>query len=284
MDTRLELGYLGVEVADPARLATFLSSVLGLQPGEPTADGGATWRLDGKAHRLIVYEGPANNARYLGFLAPTETAYCAAVQRLRGSGVETSPARPGDSHVRRVADLVSTTAPWGVRIEVGWGLQDGSVPFASDLVPGGFVTDGLGLGHVLFGVPGTDQDFGAAHAFATATLGMRETMRIQLSVRGKPTVGAFYRCNPRHHSLALVHLPDAGGPAPLHHIMFQTASADGVRAAHQRASTSGVPIVDEPGRHSADGMFSFYAVSPAGFQFEIGAGGVLIHDDPGQQD
>jgi hypothetical protein len=46
MDTQLELGYLGVEVTDPARLGVFLSEVLGLQPGAPTADGADTWRLD----------------------------------------------------------------------------------------------------------------------------------------------------------------------------------------------------------------------------------------------
>jgi catechol 2,3-dioxygenase-like lactoylglutathione lyase family enzyme len=202
------------------------------------------------------------------------------VQRLRDNDVEISPASAADQHARRVTDMVATTAPWGTRIELGWGLCDGSLPFASDLVPGGFVTDGVGLGHVLFGLPGTDQDFTAADAFATTALGMRETLRIQLPINGKPSVGTFYRCNPRHHSLALIRLPDAHGPAPLHHIMFQATSDGDVRAAYQRATASGVPIAHEPGRHGDDGMFSFYAISPAGIQFEIGAGGVLMHDNP----
>ena len=42
MTAELEVAYLGVQVADPAAFARFLTDVVGLVPGETTAGGAAT--------------------------------------------------------------------------------------------------------------------------------------------------------------------------------------------------------------------------------------------------
>jgi hypothetical protein len=59
----------------------------------------------------------------------------------------------------------------------------------------------------------------------------------------------------------------------------QSALAD-VGRAFERARRRRVPISLTLGQHPApDPTVSFYAATPAGFDFEIGAGGGLVHED-----
>src|SRR4051812_13186756 len=69
MNHSLELGYLQIEVADPAALAPFLTDIIGLAPGEVTADGELTWSDDDALQRIIVSEGPRNDLAAVGFEA-----------------------------------------------------------------------------------------------------------------------------------------------------------------------------------------------------------------------
>ena len=69
MAAELEVAYLGVQVADPTAFGAFLGEVVGLVPGDTTADGASTWRNDDRVHRIIVEEGPANDAVFVGLEA-----------------------------------------------------------------------------------------------------------------------------------------------------------------------------------------------------------------------
>ena len=53
---------------------------------------------------------------------------------------------------------------------------------------------------------------------------------------------------------------------------------DNVGRAFDRAVAYGLPIPRGLGRHDNDGMFSFYAETPAGFLIEVGTGGVVVDD------
>ena len=83
MNIDLELAYLGLEVADPTAFGEFLANVVGLVPGERTSDGATTWRDDDRVHRVLVTEGPANDASFIGFEATSRDAYERAVERAR---------------------------------------------------------------------------------------------------------------------------------------------------------------------------------------------------------
>ena len=61
-------------------------------------------------------------------------------------------------------------------------------------------------------------------------------------------------------------------PQKLHHVMFETNERDDVGAAFDRVWATDLAIPNGLGRHDNDGMFSFYVVSPAGFQVEVGHG------------
>jgi 2,3-dihydroxybiphenyl 1,2-dioxygenase len=276
MDHDIELAYLGLEVPDPSSLDTFLSEVIGLLPGEASgADGTRTWRDDDKVHRLLVHPGPAADATSVGFEAVDDDAFDRIAARLRQVGatvVDGSQAEIADRQVRR---LVHTQAPWGPRVELVEGLAAAAEPFASPLVPGGFLTDGVGFGHAVFATTAFDE----SHRFLVDGLGFSQSDWIETEIaEGIPLEVRFYHCNARHHTVALADAP-FDLPQTLHHIMLETNDRDDVGAAFDRALGTDLPIPNGLGCHDNDRMFSFYVTSPAGFQVEVGHGARVVTED-----
>jgi|SRR5579872_374607 len=271
----MSLAYLGIEVPDPGSLTPFFGEVIGLVPGEADElDGAATWRNDDKAYRVIVQPGPANDAVVVGFEAVDDAALDRVTQRLEQAGLEVRPGSEQETKARRVERLLSVDAPWGVRVDVVHGLGTAAQPYASPLMPGGFLTEGVGFGHVVFATTAFDE----SHAFATEALGMEQSDWLEMELApGIELEVRFYHCNPRHHTLALARAPFEL-PQRLHHLMVETQQRDDVGLAFDRAWASGLGIPNGLGRHDNDEMFSFYVASPAGFLVEVGYGARTITD------
>jgi len=247
MDHGIELAYIGLEIPDPSTLDVLFGEVVGLVAGTPTTSGASTWRDDDRAQRIIVEAGEANDARYLGFEVAAD-AFDAAVEQVRAAGFAISEASADDAAERRVERLARTTSPWGVEVELVTGLERVE-PFASPAMPGGFLTEGVGFGHTVFATTNFDE----ADRFVTEALGMGQSDWLDMEImEGVELHVRFYHCNERHHSVALARPP------------FDLPRA------------SGLAIANNLGRHDNDAMFSFYVVSPAGFQVEVGHGARLI--------
>ena len=275
MRNQMELAYLGIEVPDPTALSPFLAEVIGLLPGEPAAGGTLTWRNDDRAHRLIVQPGPANDAVFVGFEAVDADAFDQAADRLRAAGHHLTEATDAERAARRVARMAHTVAPWGVRIELVHGLAGATTPYSSALVPGGFLTAGVGFGHAVFATTAFDD----AHDFLTDGLGLAQSDWLETEIAaGVELQVRFYHCNQRHHSVALARAPFEL-PQKLHHLMLETNERDDVGAAFDRAWSADLAIPNGLGRHDNDGMFSFYVASPAGFQVEVGHGAKEVPED-----
>jgi 2,3-dihydroxybiphenyl 1,2-dioxygenase len=271
MDHQIELGYLVIEVPDPQVLTPVFADVVGLLPGEPTAKGNLTWRNDQRANRLFVREGPSNDAIAIGLEVTDAAAFDTVVARLRSVGAEVAE---GDGSGRRVQRLATTAAPWGVEIEVVMGLADAPGPFSSALVPGGFLTAGVGFGHVVFATTAFEE----SDAFLTHGLGFAQSDWLETELApGVDLEVRFYHCNRRHHTIALARAP-FDLPQRLHHVMFELARRDDVGAAFDRAWATDLAIPNGLGRHDNDGMFSFYLQTAAGFQVEVGYGARVITD------
>ena len=275
MQDRLQLAYVGIQVPDPAVLTTFFGDVVGLVPGAPGPAGNVTWRNDDRAQRVIVERGPANDGVFVGFDAGDDDAFDDLVARLDAAGYPTAEGSDHERSARRVKRLARAMAPWGVAVEVTTGLEDAATPYASPLMPGGFLTDGVGFGHVVFATTSFDE----SHAFVTDGLGMAQSDWLEMEIaEGIELEVRFYHCNPRHHTLALAKAPFEL-PQKLHHLMVETNSRDDVGAAFDRAWTSGLAIPNGLGTHDNDRMFSFYVTSPAAFMVEVGHGARTITDD-----
>lgn len=273
MDHTIELGYLVVEVPEPDTLTSVLGEVVGLVPGEPAGEALA-WRDDDRAQRIVVQPGPANDAVAIGVEAVDGEAFDATVERLRSIGATVTDGTPADRARRRVERLVRTPAPWGVDVELVLGLADAAAPFSSPLVPGGFVTDGVGFGHVVFATMAFDESV----RFLTEGLGFTQSDWLVMELApGIDLEVRFFHCNARHHTVALARAPFEL-PQRLHHVMFEANVRDDVGAAFDRAWEADLPIPNGLGKHDNDGMFSFYLQTPAGFQIEFGYGARVVDD------
>ena len=274
MQHEIELAYLGIEVPEPASLTSFFGDVIGLIPGEPGDGGAVTWRNDDRAHRIVVEPGPANDAVFVGFEAVGGETFRRVVDRLRAAGFESAAGTEEECRIRRVDRLARVTAPWGVPVEIVEGLQHAGTPYSSSLVPGGFLTEGVGFGHVVFATT----EFDESHRFLTDGLGFNQSDWLEMEiVEGIELLVRFYHCNERHHTVALARAPFEM-PQRLHHVMLETRERDDVGRAFDRAWATELPIPNGLGRHDNDGMFSFYVQSPAGFQVEVGHGARVIDD------
>ena len=200
--------------------------------------GQGRFRMDGRAWRIQIVSDPSDDLLEVGWEIPGH--------------------EPG-----RLED------PAGVPLLINEGPPSADSPFQSPIVRGGFVGDEVGLGHLVLTAP----DPAASRAFYE-NLGFRLSDHIKTEIYGFPVDLAFFHLNPRHHSLAF------GGPQRkrLHHFMVEARSMDEVGLGYDRAIRAGVRITQTLGRHPNDRMFSFYAKTPSGFQFEFGWGGREIDD------
>jgi 2,3-dihydroxybiphenyl 1,2-dioxygenase len=257
----MQLGQLGFEVSDMAAWETLLADVLGLVP---VGDG--RWRNDGHAWRFQLTEGPADDLSYVSWEC-TSDELRAVLDRLRRAGV---PVTEADPAVRDVAERWVFADPAGNPTELTTGNARAATPFASAVVPDGFIADDLGLGHVVLSTGSKAE----SARFYAELLGARLSDHIQCTFFGYPVDLSFFHLNPRHHSVAF------GGPQPkrLNHFLLEAHSMDAVGLAYDRCLRAGVPIHLTLGKHPNDQMFRFYAHTPSGFQFEFGWGGLQVDD------
>src|SRR5262249_41082087 len=166
--------------------------------------------------------------------------------------------------------LVKYRDPAGTPSELFYGPRPASAPFQSKIVHSGFVADERGLGHAVI----TARDQRESQRFYCELLGFRQSDRIVADVYGYHADIVFLHANSRHHSLAL----GQEQRKRIHHFMLEVRSMDDVGLAFDRALRHGVRIMQTLGRHPNDRMFSFYARTPSGFQFEFGCGGRGVED------
>jgi len=169
-----------------------------------------------------------------------------------------------------VLALVKFRDPAGIPTELFCGAEKSREPFRSALVPSGFVAEERGLGHVVVTAKSKEE----SAKFYTEVLGFRLSDDIRCEYFGHKVDLSFFHANTRHHSLAI----GEGQRKRIHHFMLEVSSMDDVGLCFDRALRAGVPIVQTLGRHPNDRMFSFYAKTPSGIEFELGWGGRDVDD------
>lgn len=271
MTAKLELAYLGFEVSNIPAWDNLLTEVIGLLGNGTNSDGSYSYRMDGFSQRIFLTKGPADDIAVVGFSVADELEFDALISRLDKAKVHRDECSAEDAENRHVSRLVRISDPYGNVIEFCQRQQFAATPFRSAVAPAGFVTGDMGMGHIVFVVP----ELQKALKFYTEVLGLR------VADTGSERWGeihaqiAFLHSNRRHHSLAL-----ASGIPPVKralHFQVHAPSIDDVGHAWDRARKAGIEITRELGRHP-DGVFSFYAKTPSGFEWEVGTDGHLVDD------
>ncbi len=185
---------------------------------------------------------------------------------LRAHDISFDVADAATARSRRVLELITLTDPSGNPLEIFHGPRiDTHRPFHPGRgMYGRFVTGDGGVGHMII----RSDDLAESYAFYRL-LGMRGSIEYRLPTPDGNTLDIlFMHCNSRDHTLAFG-LPSA---TRVNHLMLELDNLDDVFLTYELVRQK-YTIAVSPGKHANDRMFSFYCVSPSGFQIEIGWGG-----------
>lgn len=274
---RMNLAYLVFDVRRLNAWTHFASAMLGLAPAESSSEDGMGYRLDRATQRLVFRPGKADDIAAIGIELENEAALERLRLRLGVAGVRIEAVDGPTARARQVSRLLAFRDPEGLLIEAVVGLQDSSRPFESPLFPDGFHSDDTGFGHAALAA----RDMGCMERFYVHTLGFAVTERVTARVGPLNVRGVFLHCNRRHHSMAILNVPQR---RRLNHFMLHARSIADVVRAYDRAKALRVPLSLDLGQHaSPDGTVSFYGRTPSGFDFEIGAGGREIRPEGWQE-
>lgn len=271
------LGYVGFGVSDLDKWQTFATDILGMQVGHRDAHS-MTLRMDEYCQRFFLEQSGEDDIIAAGWEFTSERELESYVDELREKGIALTLLSDEKCARRSIEKGYSCKDPNGFDHEFFFGhgvalLKD---QFRSSVLKSRFVTGELGVGHIL---PFAIRDNGAETVqFYKDVLKFRVSDYIRQEVQPGLTVEAtfFHTKTGRHHSIATAQAPM---PKVLNHFMVQVEDIDDVGLAYDRAIAAGVPIVLELGHHPNDKMFSFYAQTPSGFNFEFGWGGIVIDEN-----
>ncbi|MBP3084665.1 iron-dependent extradiol dioxygenase HsaC [Mycolicibacterium fortuitum] len=272
------LGYMRIEATDVAAWREFGLKVLGMVEGEGAIPGALYLRMDDFAARLVIVPGEQDRLLISGWEVADAPALQSLRETLAKAGVDFTEGTKDEIRERRVEGFIRFSDPAGNVLEAFHGAQYLGRRFVS---PYGhkFVTAEQGLGHVVL----TCDDDAAAQAFYQDVLGfrLRDSMSLPPQLAGRPADGdpvwlRFYGCNPRHHALAFMPMPN---PTGIVHLMVEVENSDDVGLCLDRANRRNVKMSATLGRHINDKMLSFYMKTPGGFDMEFGCEGLEVEDE-----
>jgi 2,3-dihydroxybiphenyl 1,2-dioxygenase len=266
------LGYVGVEASDLEAWRKFGSEILGVQV-EDHDNGTLRFRMDERALRYVIYQGPLDDLAFAGWEVEDEKTLEAEAERLKALGLEISWGSPEAAHLRRVRRFFRFHDLEGMPHEMFFGAEIASTPFKSPKLISHFITGDQGIGHIVRFV----KDLKKTESFFRDVLGFKLSDYIY-EQRGEFLLKlAFLHVNPRHHSLAIGEVPMA--KKRIDHLMMQVAALDDVGMGYDRVRETKTRVVGTLGKHPNDKMFSFYVGTPSGFSMEFGWGAISIEDD-----
>jgi 3,4-dihydroxy-9,10-secoandrosta-1,3,5(10)-triene-9,17-dione 4,5-dioxygenase len=271
------MGYARVASTDPDAWKRFAGKVLGLAEARGPQEDHLYYRIDEVSARLVVFPSDVDRLECVGWELADHDALQAAREHLINAGVEFAEGTPEELADRRVQEMIRFADPWDNVFELFHGITYEARPLVTPY-DNKFVTGEQGMGHVVIPV-GDDE---AALEFYRDTLGfrLRDSMSMPGEFVGKePGTKAWLRflgCNPRHHSLAFLPMPN---PSRCVHIMLEVAKLDDVGRALERVRKYNVGLSATLGRHMNDQMVSFYVKSPGGFDIEYGTEGLTVDDE-----
>ncbi|OBI39709.1 VOC family protein [Mycobacterium colombiense] len=272
----VHLGYVVVETNRFADWTRFGRDAIGMHLDDTVPDV-LRFRLDDHACRFVLQRGPAEDVTALGWHLDDHTTIDTVLARLTRHGVPAVEVGAEDAAIRGVQRLVRFPGPNGMIQEIFADAAAGTTPLTL-ASPGGFVTGAGGLGHVAITTKHPQQMRGYYNTVFDARLSdyIDETISgVKLKVR-------FLRVNERHHSIAIAGLKGlALNPirTRIQHVNVQAAALDDMLAAYRRVTDLGFGMAWSVGQHTNDKELSFYAITPSGFEFEMGWNPIVVDEN-----
>ncbi|WP_137820695.1 VOC family protein [Pseudomonas sp. 2FG] len=274
MDIR-GLGYVTVLSSDLDRWREYATQVLGMMAAAgPQADELLYLKMDERHYRILVERSDKDGYGASGWEVAGKAAFEQAIVELEQADVPVQRGSAALASLRKVQELACFSDPDGNRHELFWGPLQDFARFVSPVGVKGFVTNELGMGHVVLPAP----SFERCRDFYERVLGfgLSDLMKVRFTpdpAEPEKRIHFMHCNNGRHHSLAIFECPMPHGCV---HMMLEVNALDEVGRALDRMQAHGVKLSATLGQHTNDQMVSFYMKTPSGFDLEYGYDGLVV--------
>jgi 2,3-dihydroxybiphenyl 1,2-dioxygenase len=272
---RVQLGYVVIETQKFSDWRRFGRDAIGMHLDDAANDA-MRFRLDDTECRFLLRRGPAEDVTALGWHLDDHDAFETVVARVTRHGVPVTEGTDEEAALRGVERLVRFPGPNGLTQEIFTRARTAAAPLRL-LAGGGFVTGAAGLGHVAVTTTKPHQ----LHGYYAAVLDARLSDYIDETIGGLKFKIRFLRVNERHHTVAIAaanRLRLNPIRTRVQHVNVQLAQPDDMTAAYQRVKRLGFRMALGVGQHTNDKELSFYAVTPSGFEWEVGWNPIVVDE------
>jgi 2,3-dihydroxybiphenyl 1,2-dioxygenase len=271
---KVHLGYIVIETEKFGDWRRFGRDAIGMHVDDGRTD--MRFRLDDHECRFLLQRGPAEDVTALGWQLDDHDAFDNVLARVRNHGAPVTDGSDEQAALRGVERLVRFPGPNGLTQEVFTRARPCVAPLrmATD---GGFITGAAGLGHVAVTTTKPHQ----LHGYYDAVLDARLSDYIDETISGLKFKIRFLRVNERHHTVAIAAVKRLRlNPirTRVQHLNVQVAELDDMTAAYQRVKQLGFHMALGVGQHTNDKELSFYAVTPSGFEWEVGWNPIVVDE------
>lgn len=271
----VHLGYVVIETEKFGDWRRFGRDGVGMHVDDAVSDV-LRFRLDDHECRFLLRRGPAEDVTALGWQLDDHATFDDIVGRIVGHGVPITEGSLEEAALRGVERLVRFPGPNGLTQEIFTRAHSAAAPLQM-AVRGGFVTGDCGIGHVAIATKKPHQMRGYYNTVFDARLSdfIDETIGgVKIKIR-------FLRVNQRHHSVAIasVHrLPVNPIRTRVQHLNIQVADLDDMTTSYQRIKELGFDMALGVGQHTNDRQLSYYAMTPSGFEWEVGWNPLVVDE------
>lgn len=271
----VHLGYVVIESERFGDWRRFGRDAIGMHLDDALPDV-LRFRLDDHACRFLVERGAAEDVTALGWQVDDHSTFDVILDRVTRHGVVVTEGTGEEAALRGVERLVRFPGPNGLRQEIFTRPCTNGSPLEM-AVRGGFVTGEAGLGHVAV----TSTKPHQVHGYYDTVFDARLTDFIDETISGLKFKIRFLRVNQRHHSIAIAavnRLPINPIRTRVQHVNIQVADLDDMTASYQRINDLGFAMALGVGQHTNDRELSFYAITPSGFEWEVGWNPIVVNE------
>jgi 2,3-dihydroxybiphenyl 1,2-dioxygenase len=271
----IHLGYIVVETERFADWRRFGHDAIGMHVDDTGPDA-LRFRLDDSECRFLLRRGSAEDVTALGWLVDDHRTFDEILARVTRHGVPVVEGTTEEAGLRGVERLVRFPGPNGLTQELFTRPRTADVPLDMT-VRGGFVTGEAGIGHVAV----TSTKPHQMRGYYDTVFDARLTDFIDETISGLKFKIRFLRVNQRHHSIAIAavnRLPINPIRTRVQHVNVQVADLDDMTASYQRVKDLGFQLALEVGQHTNDRELSYYAVTPSGFEWEVGWNPIVVDE------
>jgi 2,3-dihydroxybiphenyl 1,2-dioxygenase len=271
----IHLGYIVIETNRFADWRRFGRDAIGLHVDEALPEV-MRFRLDDNECRFLLQRGPAEDVIALGWQLDNQGTFDEIITRVHRHGVPITEGTAEEAALRGVERIARFPGPNGLAQEIFTGARCGTKP--TDMaVRGGFVTGDNGIGHVAVTSKKPDQ----LHGYYRTVFDARLSDYIDETISGMKFKIRFLRVNQRHHSVAIAavnRLPINPIRTRVQHLNIEVADLDDLTASYQRVEELGFQMALSVGQHTNDRELSYYAMTPSGFEWEVGWNPIVVDE------